>query len=467
LLAALIAVVAFVTVAGTITGDDSVPRRPGRRLVPAAQPLYVTIYYHVEPNPQLFEHVEPGYFEAVCLSLRQMSSRLAAINVHATFCFAWLFNDLVYCRNHSVQTGEIINSSRDTGIETYRQILRDGHELAYHAHPPTAFVAGGSASYARPDITCRSLSSEHHRWSGLWADTSCDFYPGVYTFDDPTDPWYGQLTWERTTESLILIAGYLDATIRHINGGQRPLLDITNQYGSGINHEHGIAQIRSLMGLGFDLLAPEVMAFFNPEYAATGPSWTNPATGYAAYFGAGANVQIYSPDIDGRHLELSVSRSQGLTFMPVQQVPQAAWASRGIPDDHFYDPGPLGGTGGGGVRWTHDTFYIRYRGEHLDPWTGLPVPIFFPSLAEQLNNAMHQHLTETPESVNAWGFNHHVVNVMRADLDGLGDNWDKEAFFIRDIADGVADGVPNRPRPDLIRFVTMQELSNIYNRSAK
>jgi hypothetical protein len=34
---------------------------------------------------------------------------------------------------------------------------------------------------------------------------------------------------------------------------------------------------------------------------------------------------------------------------------------------------------------------------------------------------------------------------------------------MRDIADGVAGGVANEPRPDLVQFVTMQELSAIYD----
>ena len=96
-----------------------------------------------------------------------------------------------------------------------------------------------------------------------------------------------------------------------------------------------------------------------------------------------------------------------------------------------------------------------------DPWAGTEVEQTFPSLAEQFNRAMEQH-RESPSSVNAWGFNHHVVNVMWSDLSGISDNWDQEIFFILDIADGVADGMANEPRPDLVQFVTVQELSAIY-----
>jgi hypothetical protein len=439
---------------------------PTAAIAPAPLPLYVTIYYHVEPNPQLFDTVERGYFEAVSLSLRSMSASLASINVHATFCFAWLYNDLAYCSNHSPQTGMILNSPADTSMETYEQILADGHELAYHTHPPMAYVEGNTAYYARPTTACDDFSPDRHRWNGLAADAQYAFSPGVYLFDDPADPWYGQFTWERTTESLFLLAEHLGATVRHANGGQRPLLDITNQYGSGINHEHGIRQIRSLMALGFDLLAPEVLAFFSPVYAATGPMWTDSSTGYVAYLGSGANVQLYYPDIDGAQLERAVRVSQGLTFMPVQSGPQAAWMSQGTPDDAYYNAKLLGGTGGGGVRWTGDTFYANYAGHVPDPWSGTSTAFDFPSLAEQFNNAMQRHLTETPAAVNAWGFDHHVVNVMWADLSGLSDNWDRASSFMLDIADGVADGVAGEPRPDLVQFVTMQELAGIFDSAA-
>jgi hypothetical protein len=255
----------------------------------------------------------------------------------------------------------------------------------------------------------------------------------------------------------------VNATVRHPNGGQRPLLDIKNLYGGGVNHDHCIRQVRSLMALGFDLLSPEVMALFSPEYSSTGPFWADGSTGYAAYFGRGANTQVYYPDIYGRQLDEAVSSGQGLTFMPVQMATQAAWETHGVRDDRYYDPGVLGGTGGGGVRWTHDTFFAPYSGSFVDPWTGEQVTVELPSLAEQFNNAMRRHLVETPSCVNAWGFNHHVVNVMWADLTGLSDNWDREISFVRDIADGVADGVIDSPRPDLVQFVSMQELSAVYD----
>ena len=34
------------------------------------------------------------------------------------------------------------------------QILADGHELAYHTHPPMAIVGGKTVYYARPNSTC-------------------------------------------------------------------------------------------------------------------------------------------------------------------------------------------------------------------------------------------------------------------------------------------------------------------------
>lgn len=78
-------------------------------------------------------------------------------------------------------------------------------------------------------------------------------------------------------------------------------------------------------------------------------------------------------------------------------------------------------------------------------------------MAAQFNKAMRRHQDETPHAVNAWGLDFHIVNVLRADLAGLSDNWDNTVRFYRDIADGVADGVINEPRPDLVQFVTMQE----------
>jgi hypothetical protein len=143
-------------------------------------------------------------------------------------------------------------------------------------------------------------------------------------------------------------------------------------------------------------------------------------------------------------------------------VPQAAWESRGVRDANHYDPTPLGGTGGGGVRWTGETFFAGYTGRTPDPWTGEMATIDFPSLAGQFNSAMRRHRTETPAAVNAWGFNHHVVNVLSADLSGLSGNWAMGLEFMRDIADGAADGAIGTPRPDLVRFVTMQELGAVY-----
>jgi hypothetical protein len=85
-----------------------------------------------------------------------------------------------------------------------------------------------------------------------------------------------------------------------------------------------------------------------------------------------------------------------------------------------------------------------------------------PGYFEQFNTAMLYHLTRTPAAVNVWGFNHHIVNVLSARLDGLGGNWAMALNFMRDIADGAADGVIKRPRPDLVRFVTMQQLSHVH-----
>jgi hypothetical protein len=147
--------------------------------------------------------------------------------------------------------------------------------------------------------------------------------------------------------------------------------------------------------------------------------------------------------------------------MPVHIQGQAGW-QRGERDNRYYDPGPLGGTGGGGVRWNTWVFYESYHAFPFNPWTGVEMELAFPSLADQFNNAIRRHLHETPTSVNAWGFNHHVVNVMRADLTGLSDNWNVEIAFLLDIADGKADGVIEPPRPDLVQFVTMQELHAIF-----
>jgi hypothetical protein len=181
-----------------------------------------------------------------------------------------------------------------------------------------------------------------------------------------------------------------------------------------------------------------------------------------SYFGPEANIQVYYPDIDGRHIERAVNASQGLTFMPVHWAGQAGWG-KGIPDNSYYDPQPLGGTGGGGVRWRDEAFYANYPSQTFDPWAGTEVEQTFPSLAEQFNSAIRRHGAESPGAVNAWGFNHHVVNVLWDDFSGLSDNWNQEISFLRDIADGEADGIANEPRPDLVQFVTMQALSEIYD----
>ena len=123
----------------------------------------------------------------------------------------------------------------------------------------------------------------------------------------------------------------------------------------------------------------------------------------------------------------------------------------------------MGGTGYGGIRWKDDNFYLGHSVEQMIPWSGTPIVLDVPSMAEQFNSAMQRRLNETPNAVNAWGFDFHIVNVLRADLSGLSDNWDNAVRFYRDIADGVADGVINEPRPDLVQFVTMQELSDIYD----
>ncbi|KPL12091.1 hypothetical protein AMJ85_02050 [candidate division BRC1 bacterium SM23_51] len=431
---------------------------------PSPLPFLVTVYYHVEPNPQFFESVEPGYFEAVSTCLREMSSSLAAIDVHATFCFAWLYCDIVYHRNHDSQTGEVVNFPVDTGIETFQQIIADGHELAYHTHPPLAVTSGPIAYYTRPNASCTTFDMQTlHRWRGAGADQHMDFSPGVYEFDDPTDPWYGQFTWERTTENLFRIARHFGIVVRHTNGGQRPLLDLRNDYGSGINHPHCLRQIRSLTALGFDLIAPECLVFFSPEYTSQGAVWSDISTGYVSYLGSDANTQLYYPDINRGRIDEASPVPQGLTFMPVQRAPQAAWMSNtGVQDTRYYNAELLGGKGGGGVRWTSGTFYSAYGGVTTNLWSRQEEPAAFPSLADQFNNAMQRHLTEAPEAVNAWGFNHHIVNVMWADLSGLSDNWGWEILFLRDIADGVADGIANLPRRDLVQFITMQMLSTVY-----
>jgi len=108
-------------------------------------PLFITVYYHIEPNPQFFESIEPGYFEAVSKSLRDMSESLSVNNVHATFCFAWLYNDIVLHRNYNTTKGEIENKAKDTGIETFQKIISDKHEIAYHTHPPSAIIDNKNA----------------------------------------------------------------------------------------------------------------------------------------------------------------------------------------------------------------------------------------------------------------------------------------------------------------------------------
>jgi hypothetical protein len=218
------------------------------------------------------------------------------------------------------------------------------------------------------------------------------------------------------------------------------------------------------MALGFDLIAPECIPFFSPEYTSQGAVWSDMSTGYVSYLGSNANEQLYYPDINRDRIDEASQVNEGLTFMPVHRSPQAAWMTNaGIRDPRYYSAELLGGKGGGGVRWTSGTFYSVYGGTTVDHWCHQEEPTTFSSLAVQFNNAMHRHLTETPGTANAWGFNHHIVNVMWADLSGLSDNWDREILFLRDIADGVADGVANPPRPDLVQFVTMQRLSRVYD----
>ena len=447
---------------GTSSGiDDHLD--PSIEISQNALPFFVTIYYHIEPNHQLFESIESGYFETVSSCLRQMSSDLAALDVHATFCFSWLYNDIVYQRNRDPNTCEIINSDADTGIETFQQIISDNHEIAYHTHPPIAVMNAGNVFYARPNAECTYFDTFNiHRWSGLGADQAMQFEPGIYQFDDSSDDWYGQFIWERTTESLIHIAQYLGIPVRHINGGQKPLFDIMNSYGFGINHPHCIDQARSLMELGLDLMAPECMAFFREGYLSSGEIWSDTTTWYVSYFGSESNFQLYYPDIDNTSLERASYINQGLTFLPVQKKPQASWMSSGIMDSSYYNAEREGSYGGGGIRWTPDTFYSQYTGNGNNPWQPSDHIVHMPSLANQFNSALQQH-TMTPWRVNAWGLNHHVVNVMWTDLSGLSDNWGKEIAFLHDISDGMADGVANPPRPDLVRFVTMQDLSDIYD----
>lgn len=239
-------------------------------------------------------------------------------------------------------------------------------------------------------------------------------------------------------------------------------MDILNSYDYGINHPHCIKQTRSFMELGFDLVAPECMAFFREGYLPSGEIWYDTTTWYMSYFGAEASSQLYYPDIENHHLEKVANVNQGLTFMPVQKKPQVNWESAGIKDSSYYDAEREGSYGSGGYRWTYDTFYSKYTGNGNNPWEPSDHIVHMPSLASQFNSAIQQHL-KTPFKVNAWGLNHHVVNVMWADLSGLSDNWDKELDFIKDIMDGTADGAINSPRPDLVRFVTMQELSKIYD----
>jgi len=245
------------------------------------------------------------------------------------------------------------------------------------------------------------------------------------------------------------------------------MLDLLNKFDFGVNHEYCIEQIESLMDLGIDLISPECLQHFHEDYDINGDSWSDNLTGYVSYLGTQNNIQIYYPDIDNNRIDREADYSQGLTFMPVQGLGQAAWMSKGIKDDRYYNAALLGGKGGGGVRWNEDTFYNNYNSLIYDPWTDKELEHVLPSLAEQFNNAMNRHIIETPYSENVWGFDHHVVNVMWTDLTGLSDNWDKEILFLKDIADGVADGIANDPRPDLVKFVTMQELSNIFNISKK
>jgi hypothetical protein len=138
--------------------------------------------------------------------------------------------------------------------------------------------------------------------------------------------------------------------------------------------------------------------------------------------------------------------------------------SKGISDTTYFDPSPMG-TGGGGMRWTIQTFYDEYAARARgDAWVTSTYTVALPSLADQFNTAMLRHLNETSRAVNAWGFDHHVTNVLSGTLSaGLSSNWQHELLFLQDIADGWADGVVNEPRRDLVQFVTMQELSAIYD----
>ena len=291
-------------------------------------PLFIIVYYHIEPNPQFFESIEPGYFEAVSKSLRDMSESLSVNNVHATFCFAWLYNDIVLHRNYNTTKGEIENKAKDTGIETFQKIISDKHEIAYHTHPPSAIIDNKTAYYARPDQNCEWFNTTNkHRWTKLNADYFLDFFPGIFKFDDIDDHWYNKFTWVHTTESLFKITEYFGISLRHINGGQKPMLDVLNKFNFGVNHDYCIQQIESLMDLGIDLISPECLQHFHVNYDIHGDSWSDNLTGYVSYFGTQNNIQIYYPDINNNHIDREVDYSQGLTFMPVQGLGQAAWMS--------------------------------------------------------------------------------------------------------------------------------------------
>jgi hypothetical protein len=85
-----------------------------------------------------------------------------------------------------------------------------------------------------------------------------------------------------------------------------------------------------------------------------------------------------------------------------------------------------------------------------------------PSQADQFNATLQRHRTDSARSVNAWGLNRHGVNVVWSDPGGLCDNWDQAIAFPCHVADGVAGGLACEPKPELVQFVTVQELSDVY-----
>ena len=246
-----------------------------------------------------------------------------------------------------------MNRDLDTGIETFQQIVQDGHEIAFHTHPPFSIIDGGLTYYARPNMECTYYDTLNlHQWFGADQGRNMEFAPGVYQFNDPSDVWYGMFTWETTTESLFRICSFLGTPLRHTNGGQVPLLDLTDTYGCGINHPHCLNQTESLIQTGFDLISPEVMPFFNLDYSAGGILWSDTTTYYVSYFGPQANSQIYYPDIDHASIEKKQDVCQGMTFIPVQKQPQVNWEGAGVPDSDYYNAERENSYGGGGIRWT-------------------------------------------------------------------------------------------------------------------